>query len=363
MRTRFVTLASVASLALALGCTESDPAPQSMDAVVPPDAVSLDDDVLDATVTPGTFTAVFIADTHIIGPQYSCCSESEGVDNESIMRTPERLARTRAKINAMVPRPDMVFVLGDIMHDAHHASEVDWYLETPNAFTLAKALFSGFDMPVHFVFGNHDYEVECDPNHTSYDRDFSHTLFRTFYGADPYGAVHHKGWRFLLTNGQLGPTWEIGNDACNTEWASYGRTQLNWIAEELDGEEPTVVLSHYMRLVTAKDEDPEGPHPDLFSLLDARDNVKAVLVGHTHRWIDLTLANLDVPHHVVAATRYDSDNFWTVEFEVDGDQFEILDFDKRIDLSSCSQTWRYDGAPMSVPEAEEDGDCVFGLGN
>ena len=73
-----------------------------------------------AVPRPDKFRAVFIADTHIIGPQYTCCSESEGADNASIVRTVERLESTQAKINGMRPRPDMVFVLGDVLHDAHH---------------------------------------------------------------------------------------------------------------------------------------------------------------------------------------------------------------------------------------------------
>ena len=103
------------------------------------------------------------------------------------------------------------------------------------------------------------------------------------------------------------------------------------------------------------------PNIDLFSLLDNRSNVSAVLVGHTHRWIDLTAVNNGVPHHVLASTRYDSDNFWTVEFTVETSEFKILDFDKRIDVSTCADDWTYDGLPMSQPDAAESGDCVIGM--
>ena len=313
-----------------------------------------------AVPRPKTFRAVFIADTHIIGPQYTCCSESAGADNASIVQTVERLEATRAKINGMVPRPDMVFVLGDVLHDAHHEHDFDWYLENNTAFSIAAALFEGFEMPVHFVFGNHDYEVNCNPEQTSYPHELTHRLFEHFFDASPYAAIDHKGWKFLLTNGQLGPTWSIGHEQCDTQFASYGEEQLDWIAGHLDEGAPTVVLSHYMRLVTAEDETESSPG-GLFPLLDSVSNVQAVLVGHTHRWIDLTALNQGVPHHVLGATRYDEDNFWTIEFQVDGNAFQILDYDKRLNLSTCSQTWTYEGQPQPALNVDEMGDCVVGL--
>ena len=143
-------------------------------------------------------------------------------------------------------------------------------------------------MPVHFVFGNHDYEVNCNPEQTSYPHELTHRLFEHFFDASPYAAIDHKGWKFLLTNGQLGPTWSIGHEQCDTQFASYGEEQLDWIAGHLDEGAPTVVLSHYMRLVTAEDGAESSPG-GLFPLLDSVSNVQAVLVGHTHRWIDLGL--------------------------------------------------------------------------
>ena len=75
-----------------------------------------------------SFRAVFIADTHVVGPQYECCSESEGLDNDSIMQTQDRLIAVREQINAIVPPPDMVFVLGDVVHNAAGLSDdLSWF--------------------------------------------------------------------------------------------------------------------------------------------------------------------------------------------------------------------------------------------
>lgn len=62
---------------------------------------------------------VLLADSHVIGPQYVCCSENGTLDSDSIMRTVERIGRTRDQINAIRPRPDLAIVLGDITHDGY----------------------------------------------------------------------------------------------------------------------------------------------------------------------------------------------------------------------------------------------------
>ena len=49
-------------------------------------------------------TVVLFADAHLIGPQYVCCTESNDVDNDSIMKTLDRLNAARRKVCAAAPR-------------------------------------------------------------------------------------------------------------------------------------------------------------------------------------------------------------------------------------------------------------------
>src|SRR5262249_49670179 len=152
-----------------------------------------------------------------------------------------------------------------------------------------------------------------------------------------------------------GPTFDASGAHCDTEAASVGKEQITWAEAQLAENKPTVVMSHYMRILYADVE--EGAHPAFPKLLDDSPNVKAFFAGPTHRWIDITRFNYGVPHYILGGTRYDSDNFALVEFDSAGG-FKILDLDKGISGTSCASTWSYDGDPKPVPDAPETGDCV-----
>ncbi len=305
-----------------------------------------------------SFRAVFIADTHVIGPQYVCCSESEGIDNDSIMKTEERLAVVIDRINHIDPAPDVVFVLGDVTHNPYYSDQADWYSGRDTAFSDAQDLFAALEVPVHFAWGNHDYDVDCDGSGLV-DQAFSHDLFGEFFATEPYHAVDFHGWRFVLANSQLGPTWQPGDPLCDTGMASYGREQLAWIDQELAEGLPTTVMFHYPMVVTQEDEDPDRANRDLVSVLDryAASNLELTLAGHTHRWLDWgdTYA---FPHYIIGSTRYDADNFLLIEFDPDGPSYQILDYDKGRRLSTCAENWLYDGSVRYNPDQpQEDGDC------
>ncbi|MCC6213943.1 MAG: metallophosphoesterase [Polyangiaceae bacterium] len=340
-------LLTAAALSGALACTED-----ARDEAAPRDA-----GVDAAAAAP--FRVLVLTDTHIIGPQYTCCQENSPADNASIMRTVERLQAVRDTVASMNPPPVMGFLLGDVVHDAYHSGDIEFYRSTSTAFSVARDLLRSFSIPIHVLFGNHDYARDCAAT-TDY-RDFSHQLFQEFFEQPPYQAIDHGGFKFLLTNGQLGPTWQPGHPDCGDSVGSYGREQLGWVDSQLLEGKPTFVMSHYMRLVTKGNEDPSGPFPDLPTLLDSHDNVQAFLVGHTHRWLDQTAFNFGKPHWVVGATRYDADNFWVIELDPRTGSWTILDRDKIQPTSSCADTWSYSGTPAPVAGAPETGDCVIGM--
>ncbi len=332
-----------------LAATAGNPSPAEKD-------VGSSDSATEVEDSSPTFRVVFIADTHVIGPQYACCSESEGLDNDSIMQTPDRLAQVRDAVNALDPQPDLVFVLGDVVHDAHVFEAAEDYASDETGWSRAADLLDGFDAPVHLVWGNHDYDVSCDTGREQFERTFTHGLFERFFATEPTGYVDHEGWRFILANSQLGPTWTPGDPLCNTSLASYGREQLSWIDGLLSDGMPTMVMAHYYMAVTESEEDPEGPFAGLPAVLEAHTNMKLFLAGHMHRWVDGREGSA-FPQVILGATRYDTDNFWLFEFEKNVDKYAIIDETKPRWYTTCADTWTYGDAPGPDPAQLETGDC------
>ncbi len=302
---------------------------------------------------------VVLADTHVIGPQYTTPVENSPADNASILLTPERLESAREQIHAMRPRPDAVIVLGDVVHAAHHSADLDWYAENESAFSVTRDILDTFEMPVHVLMGNHDYELSCDGS--GYDRALSEELFRRFFGVEPYYALEYGGVKLYMLNGQQGRTWDPSDPACDTDRASYGETQLAWLDDQLDDGLPSIVMSHYMGTLWDTAEVPgHGTHADLATVLDAHLNVEMYLAGHTHRWIDLSPLFFH-EHYVLGATRYDDDNFWVLELGAPGDPIRIFDRDKAIWGNSCAQSFGYTPGPDLLADEPETGNCVTGF--
>jgi hypothetical protein len=285
---------------------------------------------------------VLMSDPHITASDYECCENGE-LDTESIYKSNERLAAARDAMHLIEPRPEAVFVLGDIFHQGYKSEELSFYLEQESAPGNAAALFDSFEIPVHLAWGNHDYEVP------EFERSFSHELFRELFGVDPYHSVDVGGHRFLLSNSQLGSSWDPTAPDYDTSFGSFGRDQLAWMAQQLDEGVPTFLMFHHPPYVVAKDEDPTGPYADLFALIEAyRDVIAGVFVGHTHRWIDLT-AGMGLPTFVVGSTRYDADNFWLIELD-EGGGWEVLDQEKAGWGTVYAEPWDYaSGSAVSEP--------------
>lgn len=293
-----------------------------------------------------SFRAVIMSDPHVIDDDYKCCEGNE-LDTTSIYETRTRLAATAAITAAISPRPEIGFVTGDVFHQAYRSNDVSWYLDPTNASApfLAKEALDAFAFPVHAAWGNHDYELDV------MSREGTHQIFKELFGVDPYYKVDHNGVRFLMANSQAGPTWDANDKAFDTFFGSFGVDQLNWLAEQLDEGLPSVLMFHHPPYVMQRNESPDARVADMFELVEAyEDQLIAVFVGHSHRWIELP--GFDVPTHVVAATRYDADNFWVASFDAATRSMEILDYDKAEWGTVYGETWSYDGTPIPAEDPQ-----------
>jgi hypothetical protein len=124
------------------------------------------------------FYFALIADTHIIDGYYKG-PESNPEDTESMFKTAERLESARGVINALQPRMEQVFLIGDYFHN-YPSADIDFYFKNETRLDHAKKLTDAFQMPVHAGFGNHDYWAG------GMSRENSHELFRRKFGLKPY---------------------------------------------------------------------------------------------------------------------------------------------------------------------------------
>ena len=320
-----------------------DEAPTSTSTGTDSDTESTSDTTTDTTTDttgttgdPDSFRVAIFADSHVVGPEY------QGGD-ENLLSAAMQLEGVRWEIEHIVPPPDFAVIIGDLVHDAYPTDDQSFYEQNPSAFSIVDDILTSFPVPVYQVFGERDYAVPKFP------RTLSHALFAYFFVKEPYYAVDHGGWRFVFSNSQYGPTFDPMTVFSDTTKGSYGPVQLTWLADKVDDGVPTVVFSHFPIGSTVVDEAVNNaPYPDMRSLLSAAADVELIFTGHSHVWTS-TPAEFGAPHYEVGATRYDTDNFILMEFNLDG-SYEFLDIDKVQWNTPNADHWVYDqGTPMPAP--------------
>jgi hypothetical protein len=272
--------------------------------------------LLDARGGEHTFRFGVIADTHIIDDFYRG-PEGNEEDTWSIFQTTKRLTAARDVLNAVDPRLELLFVVGDYFHD-YPSADLDFYFSNATRIDHAKALTDGFRMPVHVGFGNHDYAVP------RVSRDVSHELFRRKLGVAPYYAVDHRGFRFIQVNNFLGDTWDPSSARYDRRTGSLGGTQLAWLDAQLADRMPAFVFVHYpLEAMAAREVADLG----LAAVLGRhRETVQRVISGHWHRWVDFG-TRFGPSHLVMASTRYDEDAYLIVEVDASAGTHRLLNLD------------------------------------
>jgi hypothetical protein len=273
---------------------------------------------LAATADADTFHVALIADTHIIDEYYKG-PEPAGTpaDSESLFHTTERLEAARATINRLRPAIEKVFLLGDIFHN-YPSADVDFHFARRTRIDRAMEILSGFRMPVHAGFGNHDYGDGAMP------RAACHEIFRRKLGLSPYYSVDYRGWKFVHLNNFAGDTWNSRHPAFDVSKGSLGETQLQWFESELRQQKPTFVFVHYP-LPNIKPT--ELRDYGLHALLKRHsDTVQRVVSGHWHRWFNFG-RTYGPSHLVMGSTRYDPDAYLIVQASTKTGRHEVLNLD------------------------------------
>lgn len=266
---------------------------------------------------PWRFAA--LADTHLIDEYYEG-PEGNPLDTKSVYWTYDHASIARDQLAALDPVPELAVIAGDVAHD-YPSEEWDFYFEHETRFDLARQLVDSFPMPVHLALGNHDYDVP------SVSREFTHELLAEKWDIDPYYAVDHRGWKFVMVNNFLGDTWDPESPGYDKEFGSLGAEQLDWLQGQLEQELPTVVVLHFGMFLMVPDERPGHTYPGLEELLrDHEDHVRYVLSGHTHIWMDWG-DQFGPQNWVLGSTRYDPDAYFVFEVDPATENATILNLD------------------------------------
>jgi predicted MPP superfamily phosphohydrolase len=258
------------------------------------------------------FYIAVIADSHIIDSDYHGQEETPE-DTESLYHTATRLTAARDFINSLGPRIEQVFHLGDYFHD-YPSTDYDFYFTHRTRVDIAKEITDGFHAPMHLLLGNHDYGVP------GVSREFTHRLFQAKYGVAPYSALDYKEWKFLQLNCFLGDTWDIKSPRYDQGTGSLGERQLQWAEARFAEGKPTVVFVHYPLWIVAPEIGDLGLHP---LLRRYREQIKLVVSGHWHKWVDFA-HTFGPQHYVMAATRYDENASMLIEIDREGQTCRFL---------------------------------------
>jgi 3',5'-cyclic AMP phosphodiesterase CpdA len=212
-----------------------------------------------------------MSDTHIVAPGklFRCPVQGTAPDAERVygeFNTAEYLARAVAALNALVPRPDLTVITGDLVDHGE-----------PEEYEHLRRLLQPLAMSVFVIPGNHDSR---DP-------------LRTAFGRDGY----------LPTDGFLQYTIEdyplrlVALDTLvpGQHHGSLCAERLVWLDHTLGAkpERPTIVLMHHPPFQTGisyMDNYGLDSVAALVEIVARHPQVERILCGHLHRAIDRRFA-------------------------------------------------------------------------
>jgi 3',5'-cyclic-AMP phosphodiesterase len=212
-----------------------------------------------------------ITDTHIVAPGvlFRCPVRGTALDAERTWRefdTAQYLARAVAALNALVPRPDVVVVTGDLVDHGE-----------PSEYEHLRRLLAPLQMPVFVIPGNHDAR---EPLREAF-RDGGYLPAEGYlqYSIEDYPLR-------LVALDTLIPGRHDG-ELC--------AERLGWLDAALAAQpaRPTAILMHHPPFatgITYMDNFGLGNATGLAEIVGRHSQIERILCGHLHRAIDRRFA-------------------------------------------------------------------------
>lgn len=329
---------------------------------------------------PEVERVALISDTHIAGPEYHVNTESNDLDNDSIVRSQMRMYVAARQIAAFVdvhPSPKLLAMVGDVVHNGLHILEEFGVDEDGlkklfdmdiNGYMIAADIFKSIDLPKIYVWGNHDGLMKCGEPEKSATKDMLKQVYQEYFNASVYSSTDIlDNWKVISLNSMWGKTWDPISADCNGVLSSFGKEQLVWLDRQLnDTNKHVVLLAHFPpgTIFLNEIEEYKGI-TDLKSVLEKHDNVKLMLTGHFHKGVSWGSLMGTIPVVTLPSTRYDAENVFALDLYQNG-SWSVVDSSKNRDGARCSDWYTYsDETPNGVFEAsfrpKDPGNCGYPL--
>jgi predicted phosphodiesterase len=258
----------------------------------------------------GDFFAMVIADTHI---------------SNDVAKTERFEGFLRSVEGGAYPGVELVLIVGDVVssvHDRYHPEAPD---AGYNRLAVVAGILERLTLPVHLVMGNHDYKIERDRDSDTYfglpELQFMEQIWTRHTGYPPYYSAMRHGWKFIVLNSMRGRYLN----------RHFDDEQLQWLESELSDDRPVILAFHHPletdnfriwckpgHLVTRKKE------PRLYSLLQAhKQKIKAIFVGHGHRFVSDRLFGTIGVHEVASFGDRQDSPFLMVGLSLEGERVEV----------------------------------------
>ena len=216
------------------------------------------------------FAFLVLSDTHI---------SSDTVKTERLRRFVQRVNR------GAFPGVELLFITGDVVSNVYGLRYTPENPDTSdNRVQRVISVLSELQIPYYLAMGNHDHKIasfrDSDWPWPQDELVRMQRLWKRMTGFDPYYAVEHKGWKFIVLNSMGGRHLE----------RHFDDEQMDWLERELAERRPSVLFFHHpirtdsFRIWSKPGQwtNPERD-PRFYEILKKhRQHVKAIFVGHGH---------------------------------------------------------------------------------
>ena len=194
-----------------------------------------------------------------------------------------------AKINAL--KPDFVITGGDMIYSALNADEQ----KAKILYDLMKTKFHKLNSPVYYTIGNHEIvgiypKSGINSSNALWGKGmYEHNIGRT------YKSFIYSNWKFFLLDGI------IINEELGKYTEGIDSLQMDWIQNELlstDKNTPVVIVTHTPlvnpKKILSSIEPPVSINSQKILNLFDNYNLKLVLQGHNHMYMNLLVDNMRI---------------------------------------------------------------------